>query len=108
MNFVDGTGPAEPVASQYSVLVTHEVADWDAWKAAFDSHKDARAAAGLTSRGIGRGAENPNRVYMNFAVRDLEAARAFATSEDLKKVMEGAGVVGTPEMYFTETVLPAM
>ena len=104
MNVVMETVPEAPVASQYNVLVKHEVADWDVWKEAYDAHAGARDAAGLTSRGIARDADNPNVVYINFAASDLEAARAFASSEDLRSAMEGAGVVGQPEMYFTETV----
>ena len=104
MNIVGETAPDSLISSQYSLLVAHEVADWDAWKAVFDGHAEARAAAGLTSRGVARGAENPNMVYINFAISDLDAARAFAASEDVKTTMEAAGVVGTPELYFTETV----
>ncbi len=104
MNIVMETVPAEPVSSQYNVLIKHEVADWDAWKQAYDEHAEARDAAGLTSRGIARDADNPNVVYINFAVSDLEAARAFVASEDLRSTMEAAGVVGQPEIYFTETV----
>ncbi len=104
LNIVVETVPESPIESQYNVLVRHEVADWDVWKAAFDEHADARDAAGLTSRGVARGVDNPNMVYINFAASDLDAARAFAASEDLKAVMESAGVLGAPEMYFTETV----
>jgi hypothetical protein len=106
MNLVDGTAPEMPVASQYSVLVAHEVADWDQWKAAFDAHTPDRDAAGLTTRGVSRGADDSNRVYINFAVSDLDKARAFIASDDLKTAMEGAGVVGVPEIYFAETVRP--
>jgi hypothetical protein len=108
MNLVVETAPETPVASQQSMLVRHEVADWDTWKAAFDGHAPAREAAGLTSRGVARGADSPNTVYINFAVSDLDVARAFAASEDLRSTMEAAGVVGTPEIYFAETVRPAM
>ena len=104
MNIVTETIPEAPIASEYNILVKHEVADWDAWKEAYDGHAEARAAAGLTSRGIARDAENPNVVYINFAASDLDGARAFLGSEDLKSTMEAAGVVGEPEIYVTETV----
>lgn len=104
MNLVPETAPDSMIVSRYNVLVAHEIADWDAWKAVFDGHEGARLAAGLVSRGIARGADNPNMVYMNFAVSNLDSARSFAASEDLRTAMESAGVVGEPEIYFTETV----
>ena len=34
-------------------------------------------------------------------VGDMKAAKGFVNSEDLKKAMEGAGVVGKPKMRFS-------
>jgi hypothetical protein len=98
------TAPESFPESQYNVLVAHEVADWAVWKAAFDADKPAQDAAGLVSRGIARDLDNPNMLYINFAANDLAAARALMTSEELKSRMLGAGVVGEPIMFFTETV----
>ncbi len=103
MKVVEETRPEQMPQSQYHLLVSHEVADWAKWKEAYDAHKGARDAAGLTSRGIGRGLDNPNLLYLNFAVSDLAAARAFASSDDLKNAMANAGVVGAPSMFFAET-----
>lgn len=103
MTIVESTRPETTPQSQYNLLVKHEVADWTAWKAVFDGHKPARDAAQLTLRGIARDVDNPNMLYMNFAVGDLKAARAFVASQDLKNAMAKAGVVGTPTIVFAET-----
>jgi hypothetical protein len=34
----------------------------------------------------------------------MNAARAFANSEDLKSAMADAGVTGQPEIWFTEDI----
>lgn len=103
MKLVEETRPEQMPQSQYHLLVSHEVADWPKWKEVYDEHKPARDAAGLASRGIARSVDNPNMLYLNFAVGDLDAARAFVGSEDLKQAMANAGVVGVPNIFFTET-----
>ena len=103
---VHGTQPETLPQSRHHVLVAHEIADWDQWKPVFDAHQEARIAAGLTLRGIARGVDNPNMIYLSFAASDLDAAREFGASEDLKSTMESAGVVGEPRVVFAETARP--
>jgi len=46
----------------------------------------------------------PNVVIIAFRVTDLTRARAFAESDDLREIMQKAGVEGPPEIWFTEDV----
>lgn len=87
------------------MLVAHKVKDYDAWLKAFDGEGSAtRAGYGLLDRGIARGIDDPNMVYVLFAVTDLAKAKARGQSEELKKLMADAGVVGPPKMHLFKLV----
>ncbi len=80
------------------LLIHHAVKDFSTWKEAYDEHRSARDAAGLTELYLLQGADDPNDVVLLFAARDLDKARAFAASEDLRETMIRAGVVGEPRI----------
>ncbi len=82
------------------VMVRHKVKDWDTWKKSFDSHKQTRIDAGLTDRVISYTDGDNHNVTLVFAVTDMEKAKAFMNSEDLKNKMKEAGVDGPPDFYF--------
>ena len=46
-------------------------------------------------------ADNPNDITVTHDFANLEAAQAFAKSDELKTAMHGAGVVGAPTIWFT-------
>ncbi|NJO24671.1 MAG: hypothetical protein HC867_01140 [Bacteroidia bacterium] len=79
------------------ILVKHKVKDFDAWLKVFDDEgMGKRNSHGLVDRGLGRGTEDPNMVYIVFAVSDWDKANARMNSEELKKIMTDAGVEGAP------------
>jgi hypothetical protein len=82
------------------VLVRHQVADFAKWKAEYDRHGSRRAAAGLREERLLRSADDPNEVVMLFSAQDLNKAKAFAASDDLRQKMQQGGVTGKPDMYF--------
>lgn len=83
------------------LLVVHRVKDYDAWLKVYDEETRAtRAEHGLVDRGLGRGVDDPNMVYINFAVKDKDKAMARANSDELKNLMMGAGVEGQPMAYW--------
>ncbi len=47
------------------------------------------------------------RLFVHHQVTDLEAARAFATSQRLREVMREAGVIEPPALWTTEQVRAA-
>lgn len=96
------TTPAvEPAAQapQAMMLVRHKVKDYAKWKASYDSHDSMRLAHGMHSFVIGRGVEDPNMILVAVRADDVEKAKAFGKSADLKKAMENGGVVGTPKVF---------
>ena len=86
------------------VLIHHEVADYTAWKAAFDSAFDWRHKNGERNCRIFRSAGNVNDLTLFFEWESLEKARAFAASDELKAKMASAGVKDPPRVDFLTEV----
>lgn len=81
-----------------AVTVTHPVADFDRWKKGFEDHEDIRRAVGMLGHHLNRSEEDPNLVSVYLAVSDVDRAKAFADSDELKAVMQEIGVTGPPEL----------
>lgn len=81
-------------------VVIHSVADYDAWKAAFDAHGSARLEAGIVGHAVNVSQEDPNTVIVYLQAETVEALQAFASSESLKSAMQEAGVQGKPQIVF--------
>jgi hypothetical protein len=82
------------------ILIRHKVADFQKWKPFYDAHRPVREKAGLKQIHLGRNVANPNEVVILFEGADLERAKAFAGSDDLKRTMQEAGVLGPPDVTF--------
>jgi hypothetical protein len=82
------------------MFIRHQVQDFDKWKPAYDSHQQARAAAGLRELHLWHNIDAPNEIVLLFEVSDVKQARAFAESKDLNERMTAAGVMGAPEILF--------
>jgi hypothetical protein len=81
-------------------IVRHEVKDYAAWKRAFDAHAEARARAGIIGHAVNRSVQKPNVVVIYLQAESLGPLQAFASSPDLKQVMQNAGVIGAPDITF--------
>lgn len=84
-----------------AILVSHTVADYDTWKAAFDGHAAARKAAGILGHHINR---DGNRVTVYLPATDRARLDAFLASDDLQATMKGAGVTSPPTVEWLEPV----
>jgi hypothetical protein len=83
------------------VMVTHRVKDFATFLKVYDGEGiAARASHGIVDRGLGRDIDDPNMVYLVFAITDMYKAKARMQSEELKKIMGEAGVEGTPQFFF--------
>lgn len=82
------------------MLVRHRVLDFQAWERVYDAHQPKRVEAGLDEQYLLRGEQDPNQVVILFAAEDLDRARAFAESADLRETMQNAGVSDKPDIYF--------
>jgi cysteinyl-tRNA synthetase len=82
------------------ILIRHKVADFAKWKAVYDAHGSARADAGLKEERLLRNIDNPSEVVLLFSASDLNKAKQFATSDDLRQRMQQAGVNDKPDIWF--------
>jgi len=82
------------------VLVRHKVSDFSKWKAAYDAHLPARQGAALKEEHLLRNTDDQNEVVLLFEAKDLQKAREFASSADLREAMQKAGVADKPDIYF--------
>lgn len=83
-----------------AVLVSHRVADYDAWKKAFDDDAPARKEAGCLGHHINVGADDPRWVYVYCPATDADKLKAFIHSPEVAGVMKNAGVEGPPTIDF--------
>ena len=87
-----------------SMFIKHRVADYARWKPVFDEHEAMRIEHGTTGHSLHRDADDPNVIIIAFRVNDLNRAKEFAGSEELRSAMERAGVLGPPEIWFADDV----
>jgi hypothetical protein len=97
---LEGGSMSDQPLAPAAVLVHHRVADFDSWKVGFDDHEGTRRAAGIVAHHINRAKDDPNDLNIFLAASDLDAAKEFATSADLKETMEKLGVVSAPELIW--------
>jgi len=87
-----------------SMFMKHRVEDYAKWKPVFDEHETTRRAGGVTAHSVHRQPDDPNVVIVALRVSDVNKAKQFAGSDELKAAMARAGVQGTPEIWFAEDI----
>ncbi|MCD6033553.1 MAG: hypothetical protein K0S78_5739 [Thermomicrobiales bacterium] len=85
------------------LLIRHTVQDYSDWKAVFDEQEDLRRANGSQGGRLFRSTES-GEVLVLLEWDDLERARLFADSDDLREAMTRAGVTDRPDIWFLEDV----
>jgi quinol monooxygenase YgiN len=86
------------------VLVRHKVSDYNRWKQAFDSHLNTRKHGGETGFRIFHTVDDPREVVLFLDWENIEQARKFMNSDELRKAMQLAGVEGAPDVQYIEDV----
>jgi hypothetical protein len=86
------------------ILVRHKVEDYAKWKPAFDEHGAARKAIGSRGGYLFRNIDDPNELVILIDGVDLQKARDFVQSEDLRESMEKSGVADQPDVYLLDEV----
>jgi len=81
-----------------TLLVRHEVADYDVWRSAYDSVDGLRQEYGCTDAEVLEDPIDKQNVYVIHRFPSLEQAQAFAGSDGLREAMGRAGVLGAPRI----------
>jgi len=63
-----------------------------------------KAAGAADETYIMRNDDNPNEIVVTLGWSDLDQARQYAASPELKEAMQKAGVTGRPEVLFLNPV----
>lgn len=87
------------------LLIHHSVQDFHTWKPIYDEHDAIRRANGEQDAHLYRDPAHPNTLTMVFRWDNLERARLFAQSDDLRETMMRAGVIGQPDIWFLDEVI---
>lgn len=91
-----------PAKGVVRVFIQHEVADVVTWRKAYDGFDVTRRKLGVIAQSVYMVADKPTNVIVTHDFKTLAAAKAFAGSDELKNVMAKAGVVGQPQVWFTQ------
>lgn len=81
------------------LFVRHSVADYDAWRKAYDEFDATRRPMGVIGDAVFRSMDDPNEVTVWHDFETPDEAQAFASSDALRDVMQRAGVEGAPEVW---------
>jgi heme-degrading monooxygenase HmoA len=85
-------------------LIRHKVEDYERWKPVFDEHAAVRQESGSKGGRLFRNADDPNETFILFEWDDLDKARQFYRSDELRETMQRAGVADQPDVFFFEEV----
>lgn len=83
-----------------AIVVSHEVADFDAWLEGYDAADGLRSEAGILGHAANRGIDDPSTVLVYHQAESADALRAFLDHPALGEAMEKAGVTSEPEISF--------
>jgi heme-degrading monooxygenase HmoA len=84
------------------LIIKHKVKDYPSWKKVFDGFIETRRNGGEKSYQILHPENDGNDLLAIFEWDNLENAKKFANSSELKEAMGNAGVLEKPEVYFLE------
>lgn len=87
----------------YSIVHNH-VKDYSQWKMVFDELDGLRKKSGAKSHQVFRSDSNPNEIYILIAWDNIENAKKYMNSSELKDAMIRAGVQGMPEINIINEV----
>jgi hypothetical protein len=87
-----------------TMFVRHTVSNYQSWRKLYDGFALVQKAKGVTAEAVYQAVDNSNDVTVTHDFATLETAQAFAKSEELRKAMQSAGIVGAPTIWFTNKV----
>jgi len=83
------------------MVVHHRVDAYPRWRVAYDAFDEERRGMGVTDHEVFCAVDDPNDVTVIHDFATIDEAKAFAESVRLREVMDDAGVLGTPEVWFS-------
>jgi len=84
------------------VLMRHRVRDYSIWKLAYDANLSKRLEAGLFEQHLFCSTNNACEVNILFEATNIGSAKAYFESPELRQIMDKAGVIDMPDIYFRD------
>ncbi len=84
------------------IFAKHKVQDYAKWKSAFDGAINMRQAGGEQSYQIFHLWDDANDLVLFFEWDNLDNAKQYFQSTELREAMQQAGVIGQPEIHITK------
>lgn len=81
-------------------MISHTVADFDAWLEGYDAADELRTSAGISGHAANRSLDDPSLAIVYHQAESFDDLRRFLGDPDLKAAMEQAGVTSEPEVSF--------
>jgi len=81
-----------------TLIVRHQVQDYSAWRAVYDSVENVRQQYGCYGAEVLVDPGDKNDVFVIHRFPTLEAAQGYAGSSELRDAMHRAGVAGAPRI----------
>jgi hypothetical protein len=94
-------GNTYAVAKDVRMFIRHDVADYAVWRKGYDAYSPTQKKMGVVFEAVYQSTDNPNDVTVIHDFRNMERAKAFAASSDLKETMGKLGVKGAPQIWYT-------
>lgn len=85
-----------------NILVHYKVEDYNKWKPIYDGNASFRSQMGAKSGKVFHSVDNPNEIFIFFEWDNIENAKKFSQSDNLREAMMNAGVIGMPNIHFLE------
>jgi hypothetical protein len=87
-----------------SMLVTHPVASYSAWKKIYDSVDALRRDAGIVGAAVNQGLDDENQIVVYHQAETEDALVRFSQSAELKAAMQAGGVTAPPQIRFLRSM----
>lgn len=87
-----------------TLFVHHKVQDYPTWRKFFDEATLTRTRFGSTGQQVYCSPTDPNEITILTEWKDISGAKAYAQSNELKEVMQNAGVISQPDVMFLDEV----
>ena len=85
-----------------TMIAKMRVANFERWKEDFTSMSGARGKSGWVEHRVLRDATDPNIVTVVSRVKDLDSAKRYGQSNELREAMQRSGVLGPPDISFCD------
>lgn len=85
-----------------TVIISHKVENYKKWREIYEQDKERHSQAGLREIVAGQKTDEPNMVYMIFEASDAAKVKEMMQDEQLKDLMDEAGVISKPELIIIE------